>query len=408
MTPRKRLQTPVRWAIASVVLVAMIFAGLLIMVLASMTSPTTTDPQTMEPTDIGALRAAIGMLILLTLPWYRKVPLLPMVAGTISAVVLQLDPFVLAVGLTVWITRSQRRWHWVIAGAGLLVIAINAALHVAALTRWPDADYARTGQVLVVTLAALGIALVLGVSLWVRQRRSAQHAQATAHSAQQSSAELSDELTRRREREDLAREVHDTLAGRLSGLSLHVGSLEATAQRNDADHLGEALRTTRSYADQALTDLRVLLSSLREGGSAPAAPARAPGGVADLQDLLDDAGSSGLQIHPYILLDGYAAAPEALRRAVLRITQEALTNALRHSSDRSVRARITGDEKRGITLDFRNRSGSDTSFGQGAGTGLIGIRERAELLGGTVEVSEENSEFAVRVHLPVGAPDAAP
>lgn len=405
MTPRKRLQTPVRWAIAGVVVVAMIFVGLLIMVLASMTSPSTTDPQSMELTEIGAVRVGVGMLILLTLPWYRKVPLLLMGSGTISALVLHLDPFVLAVGLTVWIARSQRRWHWVVGGAGLLVITVNAVLHVATLTRWPDADYARTGQILVVTLAALGIALVLGVSLWVRQRRSAQRAQASAHSAQQSSAELSDELTRRREREDLAREVHDTLAGRLSGLSLHVGSLEATAQRNDADHLGEALRTTRSYADQALTDLRILLSSLREGGSSPATPAKAPGGVADLQDLLDDAGSSGLQVHPYILLDGYAAAPEALQRAVLRITQEALTNALRYSSDGSVRARITGDEKRGITLDFRNRSGSEASFREGAGTGLIGIRERAELLGGTVDVSDEDGEFTVRVHLPVNAPE---
>ncbi len=405
MAPRTRLHASVRWAIACTVVVVMIFTGLLIMSLASMASPTTTDPRSMEVTDIGAMRVGMGMLILLTLPWYRRAPLLLILTGTVNAIVLQLDPFVLAVGLTVWISRARLRWHWAVAGAGVLVIAVNAVLHVLTLTRWPDADYARTGQILSPTLAALGIAVLLGVSLGVRQRRSAQQARAHAQSARNSSAELSDEIVRQREREDLAREVHDTLAGRLSGLSLHVGSLEATAQHSDPEHLDEALRTTRSYADHALTDLRTLLTSLREGGSSSAAPAKAPDGAADLQDLLDDASSAGLEVHPFILLDGYAAAPDTLQRAVLRITQEALTNALRYSSDRRVHARITGDQNRGITLDFRNRSAAEPGFRQGAGTGLVGITERAELLGGTVEVSAENSEFTVRVHLPVEPPD---
>ncbi|WP_258934508.1 histidine kinase [Nesterenkonia pannonica] len=122
------------------------------------------------------------------------------------------------------------------------------------------------------------LGLVVGIALWARLRRSAQQAAVEARTAQDSAEELSGELARERERQELAREVHDTLAGRLSGLSLQVGSLEKSAQRGEVQHLDDALRTTRSYADQALLDLRTLLTSLREGGAAPRLPPERPPG----------------------------------------------------------------------------------------------------------------------------------
>lgn len=385
----------------SVLIVAvMIFTGLLVLVAAGLTSPATTDPETGSPTDLGALTAGVGMLILLTLPWYRRAPLVPMIAGAAGATLLPTDPFVLAVGLTVWIVRCRSPWQWAVAGVGLGVIVLNAGLHLHRLSRWPDEDYRQTGQVLVICLAVLCLVLTLGISLWARQRRSTQLAEADAQSAQHSSEQLTGELARRREREDLAREVHDTLAGRLSGLSLQVGSLEHSARRGDEGQLDDALRTTRRYADQALADLRVLLTSLREGGASPAAPEQTPTGTPDLQDILDDAAASGLDVRPYILLDGYSSAPPTLQRAVLRITQEALTNALRHSEDRVVHLSITGDPQRGAHLRFSNRSAAQPGFAGGAGTGLIGIRERAELLGGSVEVQEQGQEFSLSVFLP--------
>ena len=400
MLPRMRRRSALRALLTGVVVVAMIFAGLMVLVLASMTSPQMTDPESGDPTDFGALMAGLGMLVLLALPWYRRAPLLLMIAGAVSATVLRMDPFVLAVGLTVWIVRCRRSWQWAVAGIGLGLIILNAALHLHALSQWPDAEYQRTGQVLVTALAVLCIGLVLGISLWTRQRRSAEQAEAHARDAQHSSEQLSDELTRQRERESLAREVHDTLAGRLSGLSLQVGSLEESAQRGDDGQLDDALRTTRSYADQALTDLRVLLTSLREGGASSVAPMKAPTGIEDLQDVLDDAAAAGLDVRPYILLDGYSAAPPALQRAILRITQEALTNALRHSADRVVHLSISGDQQRGLTLDFSNLSSAESQFTGGSGTGLVGIRERVQMLGGTVETHAENGTFALSVYLP--------
>lgn len=400
MVPPTRPRAVLRLLGKVMIVLIMVFTGLLLLVLALMASPASIDPASGEPTDFGVLQFGLGMIVLLTVPWYRRVPLLLIIAGAAAAVILRVDPFVLAVGLTVWVARCQQRWQWGIAVLGLVLIGLNAGLHLYSLSQWPDDDYRQTGQLLVLSLAVLCLGLVLGISLWRRQRRSTQTAEAQAESAQRSSEQLSEELTRQREREDLAREVHDTLAGRLSGLSLQVGSLEETAEGGHNGQLNDALRTTRSYADQALTDLRVLLTSLREGGASSVAPQKAPAGITDLHDVLDDAAAAGLEVRHYILLDGYSSAPPALQRGILRITQEALTNALRHSADRVVQLSISGDQQRGFSLDFSNLSTADSRFTGGSGTGLVGIRERAQMLGGTAQTQTEDGKFTLTVYLP--------
>lgn len=383
-----------------VIVVVLMAAALMSLILATMTSPALSDPATAELTDEGVLRGALAMLLVLALPWYRMAPSVPLVAGTVSVVLLHLDPFLLAVGLTVWIARSVRRWHWVVAATGLGLIVANGVMHIVRLGRWPDEQYRLTGQLLVAFTVIGCLSLVLALGFWARARRSTRKAEAEVDSALRNSEQLSDELTRQREREDLAREVHDTLASRLSVLSLHAGSLEETAQHRGETRLQQELQTTRSYADQALTDLRVLLTSLREGGAPAASPVPPPQGIDDLGDLLDDAVASGLDVRSFVALDGYSSAPAPLQRTVLRIAQEALTNALRHSLDRTVQVRITGSAETGIRLVFRNRRAASSDFSLGSATGLIGIRERADMVGGTVEVQDDGDEFILDVRLP--------
>ncbi|WP_146340321.1 sensor histidine kinase [Nesterenkonia sp. NBAIMH1] len=404
MTPRNRRRAALRALLSGAAVVLMIAVGILLLTSSLMTSVRAIDPHTDEVTDFGVVQFMLGTLVLLTLPWYRRLPSLLLCAGAANALIVQADPLVLAVGLTVWMARARQRWHWAVAAAGVAAILANAAIHLNALRGWPDEDYQRTGQLLVAAMAVICLGLVVGIALWARLRRSAQQAAVEARTAQDSAEELSGELARERERQELAREVHDTLAGRLSGLSLQVGSLEKSAQRGEVQHLDDALRTTRSYADQALLDLRTLLTSLREGGVAPSAPARTPAGAQDLQDLFEDAVSAGLSVRPYVLLDGYSSAPEALQRGIFRITQEALTNALRHSSDRAADCRIVGDPERGVHLEVSSRSSGPSTFAGGSGTGLVGIRERAELLGGRADITHEDHMFHLRVELPWGPP----
>lgn len=408
MPPSSRPLALLRVLSRAAVVVLLMATALMSLVLATMTSPTLTDPVTAELTAQGTTRGALAMLLVLALPFYRIAPSVLLIVGTVSILLLHLDPFLLAVGLTVWIARAQRGWQWAIAGTGLMMIVANGVMHIVRLHQWPDEEYRLTGQLLVAFTVLGCLSLVLALGFWARARRSTRKAEADADSAQRTSEHLTDELTRQREREDLAREVHDTLASRLSVLSLHAGSLQETAQREGEARLQQELQTTRNYADQALTDLRVLLTSLREGGAPPSTPVPPPQGIDDLGDLLDDAAATGLEVHSIVALDGYTSTSAPLQRTVLRITQEALTNALRHSPDRVVRVRITGSPASGIRMVFRNRRAESSGFSLGSGTGLMSIRERAEMVGGTVDVQEDGDEFILTVHLPEVVDDDEP
>src|SRR5690625_6188348 len=122
-------------------------------------------------------------------------------------------------------------------------------------------------------------------------------------------------MTRQTEREYLAREVHDTLAQRLTALSLQTGQMQKSLAESDNEQLTSALQETKQYSDQALKDLRNLVTSLRDQGEKePTVPSVAPGGFQDLKALLDDAVHQGLTIHPQVMLNSYDAAPDGLQR----------------------------------------------------------------------------------------------
>src|SRR5690625_3041888 len=430
-----------------VAVIAMMFVGTLVTVLALLTAPENfTDAGYEEITDLGAIRFAIGFLVLLLIPWYRKIPLALIIVGAFYAVILQGDPYVLAIGLTVWIVRAQRRWHWVIAGAGLAAILLNIGWHILAIFRWNDRidTSVAISVVLIFGFATLG--LVLSIALTTRQRRRIRQAQEAVQAVEHDREVISSKMTRQTEREYLAREVHDTLAQRLTALSLQTGQMQKSLAEADNEQLTSALQETKQYSDQALKDLRNLVTSLRDHGeketTVPSVahggfqdtnasfddavaedqalkdlrnivtslrdhgekettvPSVAPGGFQDLKALFDDAVHQGLTIHPQVMLNSYDAAPDGLQRAVLRITQEALTNVLRHSTDNTVQLRIEGQPGEGLLLQFTNARNPHQSFDAGTGTGLLGIKERAELIGGYAQEEHLPEHFRLSVRLP--------
>jgi len=385
-----------------VAVIAMMFVGTLVTVLALLTAPENfTDAGYEEITDLGAIRFAIGFLVLLLIPWYRKIPLALIIVGAFYAVILQGDPYVLAIGLTVWIVRAQRRWHWVIAGAGLTAILLNIGWHILAIFRWNDRidTSVAISVVLVFGFATLG--LVLSIALTTRQRRRIRQAQEAVQAVEHDREVISSKMTRQTEREYLAREVHDTLAQRLTALSLQTGQMQKSLAEADNEQLTSALQETKQYSDQALKDLRNLVTSLRDHGEKETTvPSVAPGGFQDLKALFDDAVHQGLTIHPQVMLNSYDAAPDGLQRAVLRITQEALTNVLRHSTDNTVQLRIEGQPGEGLLLQFTNARNPHQSFDAGTGTGLLGIKERAELIGGYAQEEYLPEHFRLSVRLP--------
>lgn len=380
----------------------MMFTGLIVASIAMFSAPENfTDVKSDEISDLGAIRVGFACLLLLLIPWYRKIPLVLIITGGFYAVVVQGDPYVLAIGLTVWIVRAQQRWQWVIAGFGLAAVLANIGWHILAVLRMGDPAQTAEAILIVVILGFAAIGLVLAISLITRQRRRIRLAHEEVQAVEHDRDAMSTEMTRQTEREYLAREVHDTLAQRLTALSLQTGQMRKSLDGNQNTDLSVALEETQHYSDQALRDLRSLVTSLRDHGEKETdVPSVAPDGFQDLRALLDDATHQGLTIHAQIVLDSYGSAPDEIQRAVLRISQEALTNVMRYSQDNTVSLRLEGQPGQGMLLEFTNRSNPTHHFDSGTGTGLLGIKERAELVGGTAQEYRSQDTFTLTVHLP--------
>lgn len=384
----------------AIVVVALIGVGIVSTVVGALSDCTNFEPAcTDTPTTSTTVRAMLAWLLQLMFIFYRSRPRLVAGTGAFIGLVLGFDPFMLAVALTVLLSRmgtpGDRRW--VVAGYAAL-LGVFGLQFWRLLTTWPAGEGRSTGVWLLVGALVLTFTVVTTVGLAIRARREARNA--TDHAGEEAvrNEQLSEELFRQKEREDLAREVHDTLASRLTSISLQSGTLED--QFGDGDARSTA-RNVRRNASEALADLRTLLSSLREGGAQSGPPSKdLHTGLAELLDLIEDAAASGLTIHPVIALDGYATAPEILRRAVFRITQEALTNALRHSSDHTVVMRIEGAAGGGLRMSFRNGADRPSSYEGGAGEGLKGLRERVRLLGGSFERSHVDGVHNLDITLP--------
>ena len=175
------------WSILAqtVAISAMMFTGFLVSMLAILTAPENfADVAQMELSDLGAIRFLIAILLLLFIPWYRKIPLVLMIAGGFYAVIIQGDPYVMAIGLTVWMVRAEHRWQWIVAGAGLFGIVINIGWHILALLRMPDGAAAQAYIVAVLTVGFLAVAIVLATSILTRQRRRIEQADATVEAVE--------------------------------------------------------------------------------------------------------------------------------------------------------------------------------------------------------------------------------
>ncbi|UKJ62653.1 sensor histidine kinase [Cellulosimicrobium cellulans] len=207
------------------------------------------------------------------------------------------------------------------------------------------------------------------------------------------------------ERTRIAREMHDTLAHRLSLLAATAGALE---YRPDADpaRLARAAGLVRAGVSSALGDLRDVVRVLR---AAPddvedGAPAPQPT-LDDVDRLVAEAREAGGDVA--YERSGSADVPRTVEVAAFRVAQEGLTNARRHAPGSPVvlRVAVRAGEV-GVTVsDGGPRlvavGGSvGGPAGEGTGTGLVGLRERVALLGGTLDAGVRGDGFVLDVRLP--------
>ncbi|MGA4839157.1 sensor histidine kinase [Streptomyces sp. G45] len=188
------------------------------------------------------------------------------------------------------------------------------------------------------------------------------------------------------ERARIAREIHDVLAHSLSAQLVHLEAarllIEADAER---DRIHERVVAARAMAADGLAETRQALSALR-GEMTPVEEF--------LRDLVAADGAS-------VAVSGERRAlPAEASQAVRRVAQEALTNVRKHAPGARVSVRLEYGESE-VTLDVRDSGGEPGELAaSGSGYGLLGMRERAELLGGSLEAGPEEEGFVVRLRVP--------
>lgn len=208
-----------------------------------------------------------------------------------------------------------------------------------------------------------------------------------------------EEAERRRadeERLRIARELHDVLAHSISVINVQAG-VGLTLLDSDPAQARTALTTIKEASKEALGEVRQVLTALRTPGDAPRTPAP---GLDRLPELTEQAAGAGLRVA--ITTEGRPGPlPPGADLAAFRVVQEALTNVVRHSGSRTARVLVrygAGDLK--LLVDDE---GPATGTGpSGGGNGLVGMRERAASLGGTVEAGQRaDGGFRVRAVIPL-------
>jgi signal transduction histidine kinase len=194
-----------------------------------------------------------------------------------------------------------------------------------------------------------------------------------------------------REREQLARELHDTVAHHVSAIAIRAQAGRALAATQPTAAV-DALEVIEESASRALTELRAIVGTLRDGDEAELAPQR---GVADVARLA--ATADGLPVDVQLTGDLEGLQP-MVGAAVYRIAQESITNALRHARHATrIDVRVTGERDQ-IRLTVSDDG--DPSAAASPGYGLAGMTERAALLGGTLEAGPAERGWLVIATLP--------
>lgn len=261
----------------------------------------------------------------------------------------------------------------------LLLVLLNAGLAVLMFQRY---GYLGAGEVLSVLAAYGGFqAFAVLVASYARQAEQARDNAQQANAELLATRQLLAESSRADERLRLSRELHDVAGHKLTALKLQLALL----QRRAAPETAEALAPLAVLADELLADVRGVVGALRHHE-----------GI-DLHAALGALAGAFPQPRVVLELAPEARAPDVVAASVLlRVAQEALTNAARHSGAAQVLLRLRvehGDLVLEVHDDGRGLRGA------APGNGLTGMRERVEERGGVLELADEGG-LRVRARLP--------
>ncbi|MFI9600964.1 sensor histidine kinase [Streptomyces sp. NPDC052043] len=292
-----------------------------------------------------------------------------------------------------------RRIPWI---TGLLTVVAA----VVPLVAW------RTPQALLLGVGVALVSLVPAATGWVvRNHRDTAVAERLRAEQTALLADMDRAQAVLAERSRVARELHDMIANHMSAVAIHS---TAALSLDDPETSRQALAVIRENSVEGLAQMRRLIGVLRDSGD-ERPPTAAPT-LDGLEALAEAARGNGLEV----TLDArHGKVPTPVELAAYRIVQESLTNALKHAAPGPVTVTLARGAPPGpprhsdgdgalevrVTSPYGHRGGPRAP---GSGAGLIGMRERAALLGGTFAAGPEDAVWTVRATLPLGDGEGEP
>lgn len=340
--------------------------------------------------------AVAGLVILIILRWRRRYP----VTVAISSLILASVSMSGLVG-ELWAVASiasSRRWRPVglVAGVSLLVSG--------PLTMWM-ARYGMTADsqlppawewALAYGVWQLGQAIAFGLGIYTGTRRDLLRSYQERAELAEQQRRLEVASAQAEERNRIAREMHDVVAHRISLIAVQASALRVRddLSRDESRELADTIATN---ARQALDELRSVLGSLRNVDPSGALAKPQPT-LAELPALLADARDAGQRIDDHVDVD-LSQVPAQLSRHAFRVVQEGLTNARKHASG-TVVSLVVQRADDGLAIQMTNPLRVGPSVLPGSGQGLVGVRERVQLVGGRFEAGRVGGEFELKVWMP--------
>jgi signal transduction histidine kinase len=373
-----------RWISDAGYLVAGAVLGVLFLLGSMADDPASSRPPLPSDLSLGAV-ACLGLL--LRQRWPVMLALTMSAAGILFSSVAFGATFIAVFNVAV-----RRSWR---------VTAAVAAAHLFPIAVLYPLDDSTTTRMYVETIVLVGLldAVLITSGMLVRaQRQLVRSLRDRARQAEEGQR-LRVEEARHLERERLAREMHDVLAHRISLLAVHAGALEF---RKDAPaEQAKAAGVIRQSAYEAMEDLREVIGMLRHSADDEQRPQPT---LIDLPALIEESRRADAPVTFDNRIGDLATVPARIGRHAYRIVQEALTNARKHAPRADVRVTVEGSPGAELTVEVRNPLFPTEGRPPGAGAGLIGLRERVDLVGGRLEHGRTlGGDFRLQASLPWSA-----
>ncbi|GAA5057520.1 signal transduction histidine kinase [Thermocatellispora tengchongensis] len=282
--------------------------------------------------------------------------------------------------------------RWMLRITAVLAVVVGAGAWVVA------GDW----RVLAVAAVQAGLVLTTPVltAVIIRQHREQAEAERTRAEQVARLAELDRRAAVNEERTRMARELHDLIANHFSAIAIQATGVLSRSDL-DAATVRKVLESIRENGVQGMAEMRSMIQLLRQEGDDDASADVVRRRVADVGELVERARLAGVEVR--LEVTGTPRdLPAAVDLAGYRIVQEALTNVLKHGDGREASV-IVEYRERSVVVAVANpvrRAGAPGEL-PGAGAGIVGMRERAALVGGTLEAGPCSDGWRVRGELPL-------